>query len=399
VGENSYFRGTKDGLAKLIYLRVAGPGEEGMRVLICGGGVIGASIAYFLSRRGVSATVIERTGLACAASGKSGGFLALDWCDGTPLAALARRSFALHQELAATIDADWGYRRLTTYGGILGRPNRLGQGRSRHDLAWLSPELIITQRLGTPTTTAQVHPARFTVALMRAAQELGAELRIGRVTGAIRRAGGSTAGAVVDGAVVAGDAVVIALGPWSTLAAAWLPMPAVLALKGHSLLFKTGAGVPADALFCEYRELAGGLQSPELFPRPDGTTYVCAISSESPLPLDPAAVSPDPGASERLEAMCRDLSPALGSAEIVARQACFRPITRDGLPLIGRVPGVPGAYIATGHGPWGILNAPATGEAMAELIVEGIARTTELGPFDPGRLQPLDPARLGAIAN
>jgi glycine/D-amino acid oxidase-like deaminating enzyme len=60
-----------------------------MRVLICGGGVIGASIAYFLGRRGVRSIVIERTGLACAASGKSGGFLARDWCDGTPLAPLA----------------------------------------------------------------------------------------------------------------------------------------------------------------------------------------------------------------------------------------------------------------------------------------------------------------------
>jgi glycine/D-amino acid oxidase-like deaminating enzyme len=49
-----------------------------MRVLICGGGVIGAAIAYFLSCRGVAATVIERTGLACAASGKAGGFLASD---------------------------------------------------------------------------------------------------------------------------------------------------------------------------------------------------------------------------------------------------------------------------------------------------------------------------------
>ena len=71
-----------------------------MRVLICGGGAVGASIAYFLSRRGAKAIVVERTGVACAASGKSGGFLALDWCDGTPLAPLARRSFALHAELA-----------------------------------------------------------------------------------------------------------------------------------------------------------------------------------------------------------------------------------------------------------------------------------------------------------
>jgi len=45
-------------------------------VVICAGGVIGASIAYFPSRRGIPVTVLERTGIACAASGKSGGFLA-----------------------------------------------------------------------------------------------------------------------------------------------------------------------------------------------------------------------------------------------------------------------------------------------------------------------------------
>ena len=47
--------------------------------------MIGAAIAYYLSRRGARPIVVERTGVACAASGKSGGFLALDWCDGTAL--------------------------------------------------------------------------------------------------------------------------------------------------------------------------------------------------------------------------------------------------------------------------------------------------------------------------
>jgi hypothetical protein len=47
--------------------------------------------------------------------------------------------------------------------------------------------------------------------------------------------------------------------------------------------------------------------------------------------------------------MCRTISPILASAKILARQACYRPVTRDRLPLIGRVPGVAGAYIATGH--------------------------------------------------
>ena len=89
-----------------------------MHVLICGGGVIGASIAYFLGRGGVKATVIESTGIACAASGKSGGFLARDWCEGSPLASLAQRSFELHAQLAEQSAEDWGYRRLDTYGGF-----------------------------------------------------------------------------------------------------------------------------------------------------------------------------------------------------------------------------------------------------------------------------------------
>jgi glycine/D-amino acid oxidase-like deaminating enzyme len=351
--------------------------------------VIGASIAYFLSRRGVAATVIERTGLACAASGKAGGFLALDWCDGTPLEALTRRSFELHARLAEELGGDWGYRRLTTYGGFAG----LGRRGDGYDIDWLAPGVSVNQRLGSPKTTAQVHPGKFTAAMMRAAQARGAERRLGEVSGVVLR-DGRTTGVRVEGEVVEGEAVVIAMGPWSILAAQWLPLPAVYGLKGHSLLFDTGTRVSAEALFLEYREARGAVQSPELFPRPDGTTYVCAISSESPLPIDPAEVSPDPGAIERLQRMCSEMSPVLGSAEILARQACFRPVTRDGLPLIGQVPGVDGAFVATGHSVWGILNAPATSEAVAELITEGAAHTIDLSPFDPGRLRPLDPARL-----
>ena len=354
--------------------------------------MIGASIAYFLSCRGVEAIVVERTGLACAASGKAGGFLALDWCDGTPLEALARRSFALHAELARDPAADWGYRRMTTYGGVATGRNPARGGR--YGIDWLSDGVSVNWRLGTPDSTAQVHPAAFTAAMMRAAQARGAQLRRARVTGLVQRDGGRVEGVRTDGETLAGDAVVIAMGPWSILAAAWLPLPGVFGLKGHSLVFATGTKVPAEALFVEYREATGAVAAPELFPRPDGTTYVCAISSESPLPIDPGEVVPDAGAIERLERMCGELSPALASAEILARQACYRPITRDGLPLIGRVPGIEGAYVATGHSVWGILNAPATGEAMAALLTDGVALRVDLSPFDPGRLRPLDPARL-----
>src|SRR6266481_10048266 len=112
-----------------------------MHVVICGGGVIGAATAYFPSCRGVKATVIERTGLACGASGKAGGFLALDWCDGTPLQSLARRSFALHARLAQELGGDWGYRRLTTYGGIAGIREPARYRRNAHEIDWLSPQV------------------------------------------------------------------------------------------------------------------------------------------------------------------------------------------------------------------------------------------------------------------
>ncbi|HEX3952689.1 MAG TPA: FAD-dependent oxidoreductase, partial [Stellaceae bacterium] len=350
-------------------------------------------IAYFLSRRKIAVTVVERVGVACAASGKSGGFLAAEWCDGTPVQELARRSFTLHAELAAELGGgDWGYRRMTTYAGRADPWEH--SHRKGYDIGWLSDGVTVSQQIGSKTNTAQVHPAGFTRAMMRAAEANGAELRLARVTG-LSRDGNKVTGVMVDGGeVIAGDAVVIAMGPWSILAAMWLPLPAVFGLKGHSLVFETGTSVPAEAAFLEYNEAGGEVLTPELFPRPDGTTYVCGVSSEEPLPLNPADVAPDASAIERLERLCGEVSPVLAGAPIVARQACFRPIVRDGMPIIGTVPGIEGAYVATGHSVWGILNAPATGEAIAELITDGKSRQVDLTPFAANRLPPLDPARL-----
>jgi glycine/D-amino acid oxidase-like deaminating enzyme len=357
-----------------------------MRVVICGGGVIGACTAYFLARRNVDVTVVERTEVACAASGKAGGFLALDWCAGSPLDSLARRSFALHAELASEIADDMGYQRMNAYSGRIVR-DRDARRHAPAALDWLSAGTVISGRIGTPDTTAIVHPRKFTTAMMRAAQEQGAQLRLGQVTGLVRgRTESIVTGIEVEGSVIEADAVVIAMGPWSRLAAEWLPLPDVFGQLSPSLVYNTGADVPADALFLEYRDESGDEVTVEVFPRADGSTHVCAFSGAAPLPLDPAQVAPDPNVIERLRAICERLSSAFRQDRIIAKQACFRPITRDYVPLIGRVPRIEGAYVATGHNVWGILNAPATGEAMAELIVDGKARTVDLTAFDPVRL-------------
>jgi glycine/D-amino acid oxidase-like deaminating enzyme len=358
-----------------------------MRVVICGAGVIGAAIAYFLSLRQVEAVVVERTAVACAASGKSGGFLALDWCDGSPLAPLARRSFELHAELAREFDGRWGYRRLETL-GVLASARRQwdSAGRLLDAPDWVARDAIVHQRLGTTATTAQVHPAEFTKGMIEAAIARGARLQIGAISAFEFDAGrGRVRGVVVNSELIEGDAVVIAMGPWSALAAEWVELPMVYGLKGHSVVLRNLGPISPHALFVECEAEDGRVDTPEVFPRPDGTVYVCGLSSEAPLPVDPAAVTSDAAAQARLKAMIRTFAPALADAEIIAAQACYRPVTRDGLPLLGRVPTVEGLYVATGHSVWGILNAPATGEAMAELLTERKARTVDISVFHPGR--------------
>ena len=353
--------------------------------MVCGAGVVGAAVAYFLAERGVAVTVVERTGVACAASGKSGGFLALDWCDNSPLGPLARASFALHADLARELRADYGYRRMDTF-MLAAREGATVRGGHRMPApSWIDGSAIVAGALGSTETTAQVHPARFTEALLDAARAKGAILRRGVVEGVVVR-DGVARGIQVSGETLSAAAVVLALGPWTSRAARGLRLPAVRGLKGYSVTL-AARDLPAHALFMDYRTADGRALEPEIIPRPDGEVYVCGMADPQPLPESAEGVEVSEAACAVLARAAGQVAAALASATIIRRQACYRPVTDDGLPLIGCVPGVAGAYVATGHGPWGMLNAPATGLALAELIAGGAAKVVDLRAFDPARLR------------
>src|SRR5204862_3308434 len=130
------------------------------------------------------------------------------------LGPLARASFALHADLARRLPADYGYRRVEPF--MLAAPERgaLAGGHRVAAPSWLDSAGVVTAALGSTETTAQVHPARFTTALIAAAQTRGCALRIGVVEEVSQR-DGTARGVRVDGETLDADAVVLAMGPWT----------------------------------------------------------------------------------------------------------------------------------------------------------------------------------------
>jgi len=356
------------------------------RIVICGAGVIGSSVAYFLARRGARPLVVDRARPGAAASGKAAGFLALDWNVGTPVDALARASFELHRELAEELGAErLGYRPMDTLMTAAAEEGSLERHRRLPNPDWLDGNVVAHEVIGGPGTTAQVDPLRFTRALIETAVDHGAELATGVVDGlAFAAADGALSGVSIDGALTPADVVVLALGPWTSRAQRWVALPEVLGAKGASIVL--GAEAPAQAVFSEFVGRDRRRSSVEIYPRAGGAVYVCGRPEGGALPEDPDEITPSEGACEELHRIAGVHSSALRDAEVLARSACYRPLTVDGIPLIGPVPGAPGVYLATGHAVWGILNAPATGRMVAEMILDGASRSLDASPFAVSRL-------------
>ncbi len=59
------------------------------------------------------------------------------------------------------------------------------------------------------------------------------------------------------------------------------------------LVFRNESPISPQALFVELEVEDGAVQAPEIYPRPDGSTYVCGLPGEAALPANPSDVAPD----------------------------------------------------------------------------------------------------------
>jgi glycine oxidase len=362
-------------------------------VVVVGGGVIGASIAYYLSEQGVRVTLLERGQAGGHASLASAGLLhPLRRDDAvTALRELASASFALFPDLTARlhevsgIDPEFrvsGWL-LTATDEVESAELRAQSQRADPALGFrlisgdearemepvLSPGIVAALHM---PRGAQVYVPSYLQALTHTAARLGATIRRGVDVADLCVSEGRVTGVMtVDGEEIAAGHTVIAGGAWTAQTARRLGVSLpVFPLRGQIMSLYA---VPAPLR----RVVHGG--EVYLSPKSDGSIVV-------------GATYEDAGFDDRLtaEGMAYLFNSALrtapGLANATFRQAWvgLRPASQDGIPILGAVPGWRDVAVATGHRAEGVLLSAITGQLMAQYL-RGEATGLPLAPFDPGR--------------
>ena len=372
----------------------------GSEVVIIGGGVVGCATAYYLGKEGVKATIIEPDTVAGHSSGFALGGLNPLGGEGIPepLGALALASYWLHNDLAAALPEETGvdteFERHTAITAAFSEgeaealrahlPWQQAQEGFRvewkggDDIRAIEPRLapgmvggVVTQPEG------MVDPYRFTLALLQAAEGMGAVMRHGRVRG-LSFAGDHIRAVRLSNEEVSCKAVVVAMGPWSGNASAWIGLDIpVKPLKGQILYLRVD-GPPL---------LRVSWGDSYAVSKPDDLVWVG--TTEEMVGFDE---TPTPEGQQTIMRSALQALPYLIDAEMVRHTACLRPIAADGLPILGQVPGKPGVIVATAAGRKGILLSAIMGRIAADLVVHG--KTT----FDIAALAPGRPISLAQVA-
>jgi D-amino-acid dehydrogenase len=219
-----------------------------------------------------------------------------------------------------------------------------------------------------------VRPESLTGGLARAVAEGGADIREGAEVTALERGSTASLRVLTSAGAFEADRVVVAAGPSSPplLARLGIRMP-VIGARGYSLTVSGGGARPRHALYLA--EAKVGVSS-----------YDDSVRIAGVFELGRRAPTLD---RRRLDAMIASVEPYFAtwrpSREApLLEWAGLRPMTADGLPLIGRSPAHEHVFVATGHGMLGVTLAPATAAALAPLVLEG-REVAELGPFRPER--------------
>lgn len=292
------------------------------------------------------------------------------------------------------------------------------------DLDWFKAESAQSyQEFAVASSTAQVHPYHFTTSILKLAEQAGARLIFGTVEhiNCCDKDGvpsDSTPLAASDDwsqkkvvsitysekgnskkkNTIPASTVVLAAGPWSTML---LPKLRMSVLRAHSISIKLQRPVSAYCLFTEItirkssrpatrstssEASSSKTISAEIYARPNNEVYICSQGDQDvPLPAPNETVAISVKSCQEILDAAASVSDELANGQVTGRRACYLPTIEPSMsndPLVGYT-GLEGLLLATGHSCWGILNAPATGKILSELIFDGEASCVRASNLDP----------------
>ncbi|MCP8968132.1 glycine oxidase ThiO [Ectobacillus ponti] len=366
---------------------------KGYDVVIIGGGVIGCSVAYSLSGRGMRVAVVERAQIGAEASNAAAGLLGVqaEWDEHDPLFELARQSRALFPKVAVRLREQTGIDIGYEEKGIYRVAQTDGEAeRLQYIMQWQRQtgeacELMDGTELRErePHLSSSIMSALFcpqdghvlapdlTKAFAHGAAALGAHIYEGTEVQRLIVENGRVTGVATTAGVFSCDKVVTAAGAWST---PFLQQPewGTYPVKGEMVAVKSYRPLLAAPIFQD------GFY---LVPKRGGRILIGATKVEGSYQKHVEA-----GSVASLLERAASLLPDIRTAEWDGAWSGLRPQSRQQMPYIGPHPEMEGMYVCTGHYRNGILLAPVTGEHMAD-VIEGKEQVNLLQALVKGREQ------------
>jgi sarcosine oxidase subunit beta len=379
-------------------------------VVVIGGGVIGASVAYHLARQGCTDVLVLDAAPAAGqgSTGRAtGGFRAqFGSAPNIRLSLLSRdelRAFAdetgvdpgyhpvgylfLARE-QAELDILLDAQRLQHAEGL-----REARAVDADEARAINPAIRGEIAGGTfCPTDGYIRPLEILRGYTEAARRLGVRFRFGAPCTGLRMEGDSVRAVRTPAGEVAAGSVVNAAGAWAARVAGWagVDLP-VRPLRRQVALTEPCALLPGDmpmTIFCDDGFHLRVRDGRVLLLRPD-----------APAGDDPFAAEVQDGWIADVVRRAHHRVPCLRDAAI-DRAGCWAGLyemSPDHHVLLGPAPAVPNFYLANGSSGHGVMHSPAIGRLLAEMIVHGAARSMDAHPLRPGRFAEGEPVAGSAL--
>jgi len=363
---------------------------KGTEVVIVGGGLVGLSTAYLLGLEGVKSVIVERDSIGSHASGFAYGGVG-GWGVPEPTSTINKEGWRLHREFADALPEETGINfdfraRATLYLAF-----NDGEAQAlRSDLLWRQQEpgnrirwvdaaeaRAIEPRVSQEAiggtydeSGADLEPYRLLLALAQQSEKLGATFQHGSVRG-LKRQGGRVKAVLLDNGEIPCEHVVLSMGPWSGEASSWLGTPVPIRPNKGQILRLQAPGPPI-------RTSIGWLNNYAIT-KPDGLLWTGTTQENADFDDRPTTKARDQIMSSLLKML-----PYAADARLGQHTACLRPLSGDGLLILGSVSGWEGVYVATGANGQGIRLGPGMARVVVDLITKGVT-DIPIDAFNPDR--------------